>query len=198
MAYFLLGLLLATHVLCELATPANAAASHAPAPTVSSRSGRASSRDPECTQIYGKGLQVCSAVHASGKTIQGVECNEMLCKTSCCKAARVCQKSNFFSLSTQECISARLQHDMGTCCIVGESRGATMVYAGGAVGALIICSGLYFIVSMGSKKKVVKGEKPLPSDSDHEEFDKLYETKMPHMEVNQLIATDADDVFWED
>lgn len=124
MAYFLFGLLLATNVLCEPATSANAAAaSHAPEAPVSSRSARPSSRDPECTQIYGKGLQVCSAVHAIGKTVQGVECNEMLCKTSCCKAARVCQKSNFFSLSTEECISARLQHDMGTCCIVGESRG---------------------------------------------------------------------------
>ncbi|ORM40135.1 uncharacterized protein BXIN_1158 [Babesia sp. Xinjiang] len=149
----------------------------------------------ECARIYGSGLRVCSAVHVNADAPRSSRCSEISCKSECCKAASICQNSSFLSLTTEECISSRLKRDMKECCVVGESKGATMVYAGGAVGAMIIISGLYFIVSMGSTK-VIKGEKPPEDDS--EDSDKLYEAKMPHMEVNQLIATDGDDVFWED
>lgn len=151
----------------------------------------------ECTKLTGKGLKVCSAVHARNVSLDGSECSESLCKSSCCHAAAVCQQGNLFSLKTEECIQTRMEHVMGKCCVVGRAKGSTVIYAGGAVGALIICSGLYFIVSMGSTMKVVKGQKP-DEDEDSGDACKLYENKTPHMQVNQLIATDADDVFWED
>nr|BAN64486.1 hypothetical protein [Babesia bovis] len=147
----------------------------------------------DCARIYGSGLRVCSAVHVDDGEKGRAGCNEMLCKSLCCKAASTCQKSSFLSLTTEECIASNLEKQLNGCCVVGKSKGSTMVYAGGVVGAMIIISGLYFIVSMGSVK-VIKGEKPVDSD----ENQVFYETKMPHMEVSQLIATDGDDVFWED
>ncbi|GBE59203.1 multidrug transporter [Babesia ovata] len=150
----------------------------------------------DCANLHGKGLRVCSTVYAADKAVDGARCDEAICKLQCCHAAKECRKSHFLSLTSEECIYSHLQRTMGSCCIVGKSSGATMVYAGGAVVGMIIVSGLYFIVSMGSHKKVIKGEKP--TDDDEKEDAKLYETKTPHMDVNQLIATDGDDVFWED
>ncbi|CDR97156.1 hypothetical protein, conserved [Babesia bigemina] len=150
----------------------------------------------ECATLHGNGLRVCSTVFAVDGELDGKRCDEAACKLQCCHAAKQCQQSHYLSLTSEECIYSQLQQRMGRCCVVGKSTGATMVYAGGAVVGMIIVSGLYFIVSMGSHKKVIKGEKP--TDDEEGEDGKLYETKTPHMDVNQLIATDGDDVFWED
>ncbi|GIX61618.1 acid phosphatase [Babesia caballi] len=198
MKFLLLSLLLTSHVICQ--QPADVG----PQDRVANQPGKDADVAPhiagltnaECSRITGTALKICSNVRSRSKVADRANCNDAICKSACCHAANVCKKSNFLSLTTQECISSRMQHDVGGCCIVGKAEGATMVYAGGAVGAAIIISGLYFILSMGSKKQVIKAEKPIDGDSSEEE--KLYQTKMPHMEVNQLIATDGDDVFWED
>ncbi|GFE53068.1 type IV secretory pathway 4 component [Babesia ovis] len=201
MQLLLLFVLAVVQALCDSANSAGRSGSEEGRTPARSMSTLSAATLRDCARIYGSGLRVCSAVHAdaiasadTAKTGRP-KCNEMLCKSLCCKAASKCQSTSFLSLTIEECISSSLQKQTDGCCVVGKSKGATMVYAGGAVGAMIIISGLYFIVSMGSVK-VIKGEKPREDET--QEKDQTYETKMPHMEVNQLIATDGDDVFWED
>ncbi|KAK2194810.1 hypothetical protein BdWA1_000902 [Babesia duncani] len=152
---------------------------------------------PACIDLHGQGLRICSAVETATDADHGGQCTPESCRAACCMAAHRCQQANYLSHSTFECIEKNLLHHQGTCCTVTRSKGVTKAYASGIIGALIMCGGLYFLVSTGSKNDVIKGEKP-DSDEETEDNALIYETKTPHLKVDKLLATDADDVFWED
>ncbi|XP_952462.1 uncharacterized protein TA12165 [Theileria annulata] len=148
-----------------------------------------------CIGLKASQLEVCNLIElVDDIQIYGLNCKVEDCKKSCCSNIKKCYKDNFSYSARINCVSGWLNHDFGKCCKIKNKKNnkSKVLYVSGGLGLLVATSGLFMLTY---NQKSPKGH---GSEETQENVHLMeYEENSPHLNVNQIMATDEDDVFWQ-
>ncbi|BAM39968.1 hypothetical protein TOT_020000235 [Theileria orientalis strain Shintoku] len=166
-----------------------------------------------CIGLNQSEIELCGMVEVNGDIMANEgNCAVEDCRETCCSSVNKCFNTNFFTTSRIDCVASRLNHKFGSCCkikqrnynkcnelycllmLIYKNCSAKVIYTAGALGIGVATTGLYMLTI--SKKT----EEELFDSSYDDEDDPLINIKdvNPHLDVKKIIATDGNDVFWDD
>ncbi|AFZ79117.1 uncharacterized protein BEWA_019630 [Theileria equi strain WA] len=152
----------------------------------------------ECLGIRGESLKICNNIKIEeGISDPNTKCSIDQCRKSCCIATNECNRSKSLSNAFFNCISDKVIQEHGSCCILTDKKYkyARTVYLSGAFGLFMVGAGIYVLSSMKSGNDSANDEEPSYDYGDDDMVE--FEYDAPHLKVKKIIATDGDDVFWE-
>ncbi|SIO73843.1 hypothetical protein BmR1_04g08831 [Babesia microti strain RI] len=138
-----------------------------------------------CDVINGKLNTYCSTFKPKPGNF-GIHCNNAICKQSCCNHTLICSSSyRFPDKNFLYCVKERVSLDFNDCCqSTFKTPHFNYMYAGIAIAIMVSLCGVICALTIkddkGHRKSILKTK------------------DVPYLHIPQLIATDQNDIFWDE